>query len=99
MTFQIQYRQYKFLVLLMGLTNALATFQRLMNQILYPKLDSIVIVYLNDILIYIPGTKEEYKKEVGEVLQILKENNIILNSKKSEYSRKEETFLGTIILE
>ena len=57
------------------------------------------MVYLDDILIYMLGTKEEYKMEVGKVLQILKENDIILNSKKSKYSRKEVTFLGTIISE
>ena len=68
MTFWIQYGQYEFLVLLMELTNAPATFQRLMNQILHPKLDSIVMVHLDNILIYISGTKEEHKKEVGEVL-------------------------------
>ena len=70
-----------------------------MNQILHLKLNSTIMVYLDNILIYTLKTKEEYEKEVGEVLQILKENNIILNSKKSEYSRKEVTFLGTIILE
>src|SRR5437667_1815005 len=52
MTFRIRYGQYEFLVLPMGLTNAPATFQRLMNQILHPKLDSIVMVYLDNILIY-----------------------------------------------
>ena len=54
------------------------------------------MVYLDDILIYILETKKEHEKEVGEVLWILKENDIMLNSKKSKYSRKEVTFLGTI---
>ena len=72
-------------------------FQRLMNQILHPKLDSIVMVYLDNILIYTPETKEKHEKEVGEVLQILKESNIMLNSKKSKFSRNEITFLRTII--
>ena len=81
----------------MRLTNVLAIFQRLMNQILHPKLDSTVMVYLDNILIYIPETKEEHERKVGEVLRILEENDIMLNSKKSEFSRKEVTFLGTII--
>ena len=81
----------------MELTNALATFQRLMNQILYSKLDSTVIVYLDDILIYILGTKEEHKEEVEKVLQILEKNNIMLNYKKSELMKKEVTFLRMII--
>ena len=82
----------------MGLTNTLATFQKLMNQILYPKLDSTVMVYLDNILIYILGTKEEHEKEVKEVLQILEKNDIILNYKKSKLTKKEVTFLGIIIL-
>ena len=40
-----------------GLFNAPATFQRYVNKILLEKLNSFVIVYLNDLLIYIrdPG--------------------------------------------
>ena len=35
-----------------GLTNAPATFQALINTLLYKYLDIFVIAYLNDILIY-----------------------------------------------
>ena len=83
----------------MGLTNAPATFQRLINQILYPKLDSTVMVYLDNILIYILGTKEEHEKEVKEVLQILEKNDIILNHKKSKLIKKEVIFLEMIIFD
>src|SRR3954451_17443436 len=68
-----------------------------MNQILHHKLDSMVMVYLNDILIYTRGMREEHEKEAREVLQLLQDNHIMLNSKKSEYTKKEVTFLGTII--
>ena len=36
-----------------GLTNALASFQKYINKILIEKLNIFVIVYLDDILIYI----------------------------------------------
>jgi len=52
----------------MGLTNAPATFQRLINQVLHHKLDSTVMAYLDDIIIYTKGTKKEHEKEVQEVL-------------------------------
>ena len=39
--------------MLFGLSNALATFQRYVNKILAKKLDVFVIVYLDNILIYI----------------------------------------------
>jgi hypothetical protein len=41
------------------LCNTLATFMRLMNDILQPYLDSFVIVYLDDILVY-SATWEEH---------------------------------------
>ena len=81
----------------MRLTNAPAIFQRLINQILHLKLDSTVMVYLDDILIYILGMKEKHEKEEKEVLKILKKNNIILNYNKSKLIKKEITFLKTII--
>src|SRR5436309_14854129 len=55
------------------------------------------MVYLDDILIYILRTKEKHEKEVEKVLQILKKNDIMLNHKKSKLTKKEVTFLGTII--
>ena len=64
---------------------------------LYYKLNYIVIVYLNDILIYTKRTKKEHEKETKEVLQLLKKYNICLNEEKSKYTRKEVMFLGTII--
>ena len=60
----------------MELTNTFATFQKIMNQVLYYKLDYTVIVYLNNILIYMKETKEKYEKEIQEVLQLLKKNSI-----------------------
>jgi len=60
----------------MELTNALITFQRIMNQVLYYKLNYTVMVYLDDILIYTNRTRKIHEKEMQEVLQLLKENNI-----------------------
>ena len=71
----------------MGLTNAPATFQQLINQVLHHKLDSTVMAYLDDIIIYTKGTKEEHKKEAQEVLQLLKDYHINLNHEKSEYTK------------
>ena len=43
------------------------------------------------------GTKEEHEQETKEVLQLLEKYDICLNEEKSEYTKTEVTFLGTII--
>ena len=43
-----------------GLTNITATFQGYINKVLAEKLDVFVIVYLDDILIYIKNKGEEH---------------------------------------
>ena len=55
------------------------------------------MAYLNDIFVYTKGIKEEHKQETKEVLQLLKEKDICLNKEKSEYTKTEVIFLGTVI--
>ena len=81
----------------MEFTNAPTIFQRLINRVLHHKLDSTVMAYLDDILVYTTGTKEGHEKEAQEVLQLLQEYHINLNEEKSKYTKQEVTFLGTII--
>jgi hypothetical protein len=50
--FRILFGQYQFKVLSFGLTNAPATFQRIMNHVFYKFIGKFVLVYLNDILIF-----------------------------------------------
>jgi hypothetical protein len=50
--FRTRYGHYEFLVLPFGLTNAPATFMRLINDVLSPHLDQSVIAFIDDILIY-----------------------------------------------
>ena len=51
-TFRTRYRSYEYKVMLFGLTNILASYQSLVNDILREDLDKAVIAYLDDILIY-----------------------------------------------
>ena len=52
-----------------GLTNARATFMDLMNRVFKPYLDRIVIVFIDDILVY-SKTQEEHEEHLRMVLQI-----------------------------
>ena len=52
----------------MGLINAPAIFQKLINHVLYDHLDDFVMIYLNNIFIYLK-TQEEHEEHVKEILQ------------------------------
>ena len=53
MTFKIWYGQYKYQVMLFGLTNTFPSFQGFINKIFAEKLNIFVIVYLDNIFTYI----------------------------------------------
>ena len=58
--FRTRYGHYEFVVLPFGLTNAPATFMCLMNSVLNKYSDKIVLVFIDDILVY-SKSEEEHK--------------------------------------
>jgi len=71
-----------------GMTNSPATFQTMMNNIFRNLIaEGIVVVYLDDILIFTKMEKE-HAQAVQRVLQVLKENKLFLRLEKCEFYKQ-----------
>ena len=79
-----------------GLTNALATCQALINNILQAYLDIFIITYLNNILVYL-ANKREYIQYIKTVLTLLRQADLKLKPKKCKFYKQEVKFLRFII--
>src|SRR5437763_8392420 len=91
--FRTHYGHFEYLVMPMGLTNALAIFQAFMNDILQEFLDQGVIVYLDNILIY-SCNEEEHEALVEKVLQHLMDNDLVAEIDKYTFHAWEVDFLS-----
>lgn len=94
--FRTPFGHYQFKVLSFGLTNAPATFQAAMNNMLRPHLNKFVVVYIDDILIY-SKDRSQHIKHVQQVLDLLREHKYHIKLKKCEFEKSEVKFLGHII--
>jgi hypothetical protein len=87
---------FEWVVMPFGLSNAPATFQRFMNQILQPVLGKFAMVYLDDIVIYSNSVKE-HNEHIRTVLEILRKNRLIAKKSKCSFFFKQISFLGFVI--
>jgi hypothetical protein len=81
------YGHYEFVVVPFGLTNALAVFMCLMNDIFKNYLDKFVIAFLDDILIY-SKFEEEHEHHLRLVLQVLREHQLYSKLSKCSFYQK-----------
>jgi len=82
-----------------GMTNSPTTFQTMMNDVFRTVIaKGVVIVYLNDILIF-TKTEEEHEQAVRRVLEILTEHKLFLCPEKCEFHQKQIEYLGLVISE
>jgi hypothetical protein len=87
---------YEFLVMPFGLSNAPATFQALMNDVLHPYLRRFVLVFFDDILIYSSSWAENLQ-HVGIVLNALRAHHLHLKRSKCSFRASFVAYLGHVI--
>ncbi|KAL4014449.1 hypothetical protein IC575_026651 [Cucumis melo] len=95
-TFRSRYGHYKFVVMSFGLTNAPAVFMNLMKRVFQDFLDSFVIVFIDDILIY-SKTEAEHEEHLHQVLETLRANKLYAKFSKCEFWLRKVTFLGHVV--
>ncbi|KAJ9507454.1 hypothetical protein QJQ45_006454 [Haematococcus lacustris] len=87
---------YQFKVLCFGLTNAPATFQRVMNEAFAEVINDCALVYLDDILVMSENT-EEHLVHLRRVFDLLRKNKFYAKLSKCEFMKRTLMFLGHII--
>uniref|UniRef100_A0A8C5MK70 Gypsy retrotransposon integrase-like protein 1 n=1 Tax=Leptobrachium leishanense TaxID=445787 RepID=A0A8C5MK70_9ANUR len=87
---------YEYLVMPFGLCNAPAVFQDFINDVFRDFLQTFVIVYLDDILIYSPDLKTHHA-HVRQVLAKLLDNGLYCKLEKCLFDITTVKFLGYII--
>ena len=94
--FRTRYGHYEWTVLPFGMTNAPATFMRLMHDIFMPYLDKWVIIYLDDILVF-SETEEEHERHVETVLELLRKHELYTKPSKCMWGVSQVDFLGHVV--
>lgn len=84
---------FQFRVMGFGLTNAPATFQSMMNELLRPYLRKFVVVFLDDILIFSKSWKE-HLEHVRIILETLQRHKLFCKPKKCQFAAQDILFLG-----
>jgi len=94
--FRTRYGLFEYCVMPFRLTNAPASFQRWMNEILSDYLDIFWVAYLDDILVFSPN-EETHREHVRAVLPRVRDTGLLLKASKCEFHTTETEYLGYVI--
>ena len=72
-TFRKRNEHFEFTMMPFGLTNAPVAFMNLMHRVFQPYLDQLVVVFVDDILIY-SKFEEEHEDHLRVLLQVLRDH-------------------------
>jgi transposase InsO family protein len=95
--FRTRFGLFEWLVCPFGLSGAPATFQRYINSLLREHLDVCASAYMDDVVIYSSGSREDHFHKVRAVLQKLWDGGLHLDLGKSEFAQKKIKYLGFIV--
>ena len=95
--FRTRYGLFEWMVTPFGLANAPSTFQKYINWALRDYLDVFCSAYIDDILIYLYGSRAEHREHVRKVLQRLREAGLQIDIDKCEFEVKSTKYLGFIV--
>ena len=94
--FRIRFGHFDLLVIPFGLTNALATFMCLMNNIFHPYLDAFIQFFLDDVLVY-SKTNQEHEIHIKKTFQVLRDYQLYAKLSKFSFAKDEIICLGRVI--
>ncbi|XP_048493450.1 uncharacterized protein LOC125493999 [Beta vulgaris subsp. vulgaris] len=94
--FRTRYGHYEFVVMPFGLTNAPVVFMDQMNRSFHEFLDTCLVVFIDDILVY-SKNEVEHEKHLRLILDILRKHKWFAKFSKCEIWLKEVLFLGHVI--
>lgn len=94
--FTVENGHYEFLRMPMGLKGAPATFQRVMDNVLREFIGKSCMVYLDDVLVF-SSSLQEHTETLEKILKTLNKFNFKIQLDKSEFLRKETSWLGHVI--
>ena len=94
--FRTRYGLFEFTVLPFGLSNAPSTFMALMNDVFHTHLDSFVIIYLDDILIY-SRTIEDHLLHLRKIQEVLRQHKLYAKMSKCAFCLPAVEYLGHLL--
>jgi hypothetical protein len=94
--FKTKFWLYEWMVMPFGLTNAFTTFMRLINYIFKEHLRKIVVIYLDDILVF-SKTWEDHSLHVRTILDLLRTHKLHVKCRKSSFGQPSIQYLGFVV--
>ena len=87
---------FKPTIMFFGLCNSPTTFQTMMNKI-FADMEDVVVVYIDDIMIFTKGNLVQHQAKVKEVLQQLHDNDLFAHPEKCSFNKTKVEYLGMFV--